>query len=309
VTIFQTPMVRVSNNLFVKLEHCNPTGSHKYRAAKYIVNKAIADGYIQPYGKTKIIEKSGGNFGLGLTFEAGKYGIQVDLVIGLTFSPLKRSLCEQFGARLIGLDLLKKGLQPKEVISMMLKDNAQKYFFSDQFNNLGNLAAHYEETGVEIVSQIQHEIPPDKAVALVKGAGTGASLTGIARRLRENFEKVEVFLVHPSSCDVKNGIFNDHIMEGTMVGVHPPFLNLEMVDYFVSVTNDQAVEGQKMLAKQIGVFPGVSSGANFYASSMLSQKLEQTTFITVSYDLGEGYLLRQILRGDTSILSKYSTLE
>ncbi len=309
MAFFKTPMIRISNNLFVKLQHYNPTGSHKYRAAKYIVNKAISDGHLKPHGETRIIEKSGGNFGLGLAFEAAKQGIQVDLVIGLAFSPLKRSLCEQFGARLVGLDLLKNGLQPKDIIFTMLRENPGKYFFSDQFNNPENLAAHYEETGVEVVEQIRDEILPGKAVALVKGAGTGASLTGIARKLRESFEKVDVFLVHPSTCDVKNGKFSAHIMEGTMVGVHPPFLNLDMVDDFVSITNAQAVEGQKMLARQIGIFPGVSSGANFYAASMLSQKFEQTIFITISYDLGEGYLLKQILRGDPLILSKYTDSE
>jgi cysteine synthase len=305
MVINQTPMIRISNNLLVKLEHHNPTGSHKYRAAKYIVNKAILNGQLKPLGGKRIIEKSGGNFGLGLAFEAAKQGIGVDLVIGLSFSPIKRCLCEQFGARLVGLDLLKGGMKPKDVISTMLRENEEKYFFSDQFNNPENFIAHYEETGTEVVNQIQHESLSDKNIVLVKGAGTGASVTGIAKKLRETFSKVKVFLVHPSNCDLENKKFGDHIMEGTMVGVHPPFLNLNLVDDFISVTNEQAIEGQRMLANQIGVFPGVSSGANFYAAFMMSQKFKETIFITISYDLGEGYLLRQVMKNDPLILSGY----
>ena len=306
MAILQTPMRRISKNLLVKLEHYNPTGSHKYRAAKYIVSKALLDGQLKPYGEKRIIEKSGGNFGLGLAFEASKHGIGVDLVIGLSFSPIKRILCEQFGARLVGLDLLKKGVQPKDVISIMLRKNEGKYFFSDQFNNPENLRAHYQETGTEVVAQIRQEALSGEEIILVKGAGTGASLTGIAKKLRESFDKVKVFLVHPSSCDIKGGKFGEHIMEGTMVGVHPPFLDLNLVDDLISVTNAQAMEGQRMLAQQIGIFPGISSGANFYAAFTMSQKFKKTTFITVSYDLGEGYLLKKALKDDPLILSRYT---
>lgn len=291
-----TPLKQVCKNLFVKLEHLNPTGSHKHRAAKYIIKKAILEGNLTPFGSRRILEKTGGNFGLALAFEAGKEGIGVDLVVGRSFSPLKRSLCEQFGARLVGLELLEEGLQPKEVISKILEKNQNTYFFTDQFSNPENLKAHYEETGTEVVYQIQNKIQINSNIILVKGAGTGASITGISKKLRETFDKVQVILVHPSSCDVKGRKFCDHIMEGTMVGIYPPFLELDLVNEFIPVTNREAIKGQRMFAKETGIFPGLSSGANFYVAFTMAQKFPDSTFITVSYDLGEGYLLRNLLK-------------
>lgn len=304
--ITKTPLIRVDENILVKLENRNPTGSHKYRAAKFIVNKAIADGHLEPFGEKRIIEKSGGNLGVGLAFEAGRLGIGVDLVIGLSFSPLKRSLCEQFGARLIGLELLKEGMQPKQIISKVLEENGEQYFFTDQFNNIENFQAHYEETGTEILNQLQDKMLQEKEIILVKGAGTGASITGISQRLKENFKSFRVFLVYPSGCDIDKKVFSDHNMEGTMVGVYPPFLNLNSVDEMIAISNDQAIEGQRMFAKKTGIFPGVSSGANFYAASVVSQKFRESIILTVAYDQGEGYLLKRVIENDEWILSNYS---
>lgn len=301
----KTPLIRVDGNILVKLENYNPTGSHKYRAAKFIINKAIADRHLKPGGKKRIIEKSGGNLGVGLAFEAGRLGIGVDLVIGLSFSPLKRSLCQQFGAKLIGLELLQEGLQPKQIISKVLKENGEEYFFTNQFNNVENLRAHYEETGTEILSQLQDEKLEQKEIILVKGAGTGASITGISQRLKENLNKFRVFLVNPSGCDLEKKVFKDHIMEGTMVGVYPPFLNLNSINEVIPVTNEQAIEGQKMFARKTGIFPGVSSGANFYAASVISEKFKDSIILTVAYDWGEGYLLRRVIENNESMLLNY----
>ena len=301
-----TPLIKVDENIFVKLENFNPTGSHKYRAAKFIVNKAIADGHLEPLGKKRIIEKSGGNLGVGLAFEAARFGIGVDLVIGLSFSPIKRSLCEQFGARLIGLELLKEGMQPKQVILKILEENEDKYFFTDQFNNLENLKAHYEETGSEILGQLQDKMLQEKEIILIKGAGTGASITGISQRLKENLKHFRVFLVYPSGCNLEEKVFSPHIMEGTMVGVYPPFLDLNLVDEMMAISNDQAIEGQKMFAQKTGIFPGISSGANFYAASVISQKFKESIILTVVYDQGEGYLLRKVMENDKWIMQNYN---
>ncbi|QYO67049.1 PLP-dependent cysteine synthase family protein [Leptolyngbya sp. 7M] len=301
----QTPLIKVSENIFVKLEQFNPTGSHKYRAAKFIVNRAIKDGELAPYGERRIIEKSGGNLGLGLAFEARKKGIGVDLVIGLSFSPLKRCLCEQFGARLIGQELLEQGMQPKQIINQILEQHGEKYFYTDQFNNPENLRAHYDETGPEIVKQLEEMGLTNKEIILVKGAGTGASVTGIGRRLKEKLNKAKVFLVQPDNCDIKQRLFCEHHIEGIMVGIYPPFLEADLIDELISVTEQEAIEGQKMFAQQTGLFPGISSGANFYAASSIAKQFKDSVVLTVSYDYGEGYLLRTLLKEKSSLLNVY----
>lgn len=305
-----TPLIKLRQNLWVKLENYNPTGSHKHRAAKFILRKAISTGKVVPFSEKRLIEKSGGNFGVALAFEAQKYGIGVDLVIGLSFSPLKRKLCQKFGANLVGIEKLQAGLSPKEIIKQTLEDRSSEYYFTDQFNNPENLQAHYAETGHEIVKQLEEEVPVDSNLVLVKGAGTGASMAGISAKLKETFCNIEVCLVHPINCDIRKKKFSDHLMEGTMVGIYPPFLDLNIVNSFFPVSNTQALKGQVLFAQQVGIFPGVSSGANFYAASEMAKENSDAIFLTVIYDWGEGYLLREVLCDDSSrqSLQRYAKL-
>lgn len=285
-----TPMLRPLPNLRVKLEHLGPAGSHKARAARHVIRKAIADGELTPGGSRRIIEKSGGNFGVGLAFEAAKYEIGVDLVIGLSFSPIKRRLCEEFGAKLIGIDLLQQGVQPKEVIASYLDRHRDEYFYSDQFANRENLNAHLKETAPEIAEQIWDDANKYSGITVVLSAGTGAHAAAIQTILQKEFSDVEMVIVEPENCSFREGVFGSHVQQGAAVGVLPPFLDIAKVHRFARVLDGEASEGQSHLARQCGIYPGPTSGANFMLARRIALQQPERLIITMTYDTGEAYL-------------------
>ncbi|MFS4438153.1 PLP-dependent cysteine synthase family protein [Paracoccaceae bacterium GXU_MW_L88] len=286
---FETPIFR-RGNVLVKMEAMQPGGSHKARAARYIVRQAMERGDLTPGGDVRILEKSGGNLGVGLAYEASRHGIGVDLVIGLSFSRIKRALCEQFGAKVICDDRLRKGATPKEVIAQLLDEKPEQWFFTDQFANQANLAAHLAETGPELVRQVEAAKTPGQPIILVKGAGTGASFQAIATRMREAFEDLSCEMVMPENCDLLKDTYGDHGLEGFAVGVRPPFLDLDLVDRIHVVPDSAARQGQRAMAREIGYFPGMTSGANFAAAQKVAQENPEALVVTLAYDSGESYL-------------------
>jgi len=154
-----TRLIQCNEEIFFKAELENLGGSHKYRAAKYIIQEGIKDGKITP-GKTTIIEKTGGNFGFGLSAVCKKYNLQMDLAIGLSFSQLKRDLLEFLGANLIGKNMLKDGLSPKEVVHYYLEHQnsmGKSYFYTNQFQNQLGVEVHRKYTGNELAEQLHQQ--------------------------------------------------------------------------------------------------------------------------------------------------------
>ncbi len=282
----RTP-IRFHDNICIKLESLNPSGSHKARAARHIVQSAIRSGDLKPHGDRRILEKTGGNLGLGLAFEAAQYGIGVDLVIGRSFSRSKKALCEFYGARLVGSDLLAQGYEPGEVIDSLLSSPQSDYFYTNQFENKSNLHAHLTETGPEITRQILSRFSRNKPIILVKGAGTGASFTGIAYALANAFRRVETVLVEPSGCDARSDTFITHGLHGISVGRRPPFLDWDLVASRQWVTAADARRGQTMLAREVGQFAGLSSGANYAVSKTVAEQNPDALIVTVAYDHGD----------------------
>lgn len=290
-----TPLRAARENLLVKMEAFNPGGSHKARPARHIVDRAVREGAIAPSGRRRILEKTGGNLGIGLAIAAGRLDIGVDLVIGLGFSPLKRALCVAYGARLVGIERLKAGLTPKEVVAELLAGDPEAWHFTDQFANSANLTAHETETGPELVAQLlAHGIDPGRPIVLVKGAGTGASLTGIGRRLRETFREVEIIAIQPDGCDMLGGRFVEHRLEGVAVGVVPPFLDATLVDAVVSVDFTRARAGQRAMARDLGFFPGASTGAGYAVALAQASARPDAIIVTLAYDTGDYTLLSEL---------------
>ncbi|SFU29001.1 Cysteine synthase [Aliiroseovarius crassostreae] len=290
----KTP-VRQFENIIVKMEALQPGGSHKARAARHILQEALTSGQLTPGGPKRILEKSGGNLGVSLAFEAARYDIGVDLVIGLSFSPVKRLLCQRYGARLVGEDALRLGKSPKEVIAQMRAEEPDKWVFTDQFANRANLKAHLEETGPDFSAQIARVLAPGQRLILVKGAGTGASFTGIATSLRANFSTLSTHLVMPEGCDLATDRFVDHPLEGFAVGVVPPFLDLSLVEQTQTISPSEAHFGQSEMAKDIGFFPGMTSGANYAAAKRIARANPDALVATLAYDSGESYLASALL--------------
>ncbi|SFM70031.1 pyridoxal-phosphate dependent enzyme [Rugamonas rubra] len=281
----------VEPGVLVKFECNNPGGSHKVRAARYIIQDALQSGSIVQ-GQTTVIEKTGGNFGFGLIAACSEFGVPVELAVGLNFSPTKRRCLELFGATLIGVEMLKAGSTPREVVEWHQRNAenlGKQYFYTDQFSNPGNVKAHEYGTGAEIVSQLQGW-PTVESIILVAGAGTGASLTGIARSLLSAHYDVEVILVEPEGCDSQRGVFIEHRFEGIAVGVSPPLLDWSLVTERVNVDFTTMIAAQNAFAGAHGYFIGNTSAACFaVARKIAGCATNSRKILSLIYDHGLWY--------------------
>jgi cysteine synthase len=289
-----TLMQEVEPGLLVKFECNNPGGSHKVRAARHIVRAAVESGDIV-VGRTTVIEKTGGNFGFGLIAACAEIGVQVELAVGLGFSPMKRRCLELFGATLIGVDMLKAGSTPRQVVEWHLAraDALERYcFYTDQFSNGGSVAAHEQETGPEIVAQLQ-AWPTVRSIILVACAGTGASLTGIARSLQSADYETDVILVEPTGCDSQAGLFIDHRFEGMAVGVKPPLLDWSLLTGVMHIDHQTMIATQNNFAARYGHFVGNTSAACLAAARKIADRATASRkIVTLIYDHGLWYLQR-----------------
>jgi cysteine synthase len=286
-----TPLVEIESGLLIKFEMNNPGASHKVRAARHIVRNAIQNGKIIP-GESTVIEKTGGNFGIGLALACQETGVPVELAVGLSFSPLKRRYLQSLGATLIGVDYLKQGASPREVVEWHLANAVslkRKYYFTDQFNNQSSLDAHQLETGPEIVSQLKHW-PEVDTITFVGCAGTGAHLTGISRALRHSGYQTYVILVEPDGCNSQAGIFVDHQLEGMAVGVKPPLLDWSLISETIHITQEAMLATQSRFAIQHGYFVGHTSAACIAAAQKVKvYRNNRHKVFTIAYDHGLWY--------------------
>lgn len=286
----KTKLIEVEDNFLIKMELNNIAGSHKYRAAEYIIEKGIKDGLID--NKTTIIEKTGGNFGFGLLAVCLKKNIPVELAIGLSFSQEKKDKLKKLGAILIGQDMLEAGASPKEVIEWHIGNQeklGKQYFYTDQFNNKGSYFAHVQ-TGNEIALQLRKEHASTFEIILVGCAGTGASLSGITDALINNGYKVYVVLVEPENCDTKNNIFKNHSFEGMSVGVVPPFLRWDIVHEVHQVSDMLVDQIKREIFKHYGFLVGNTSAACYEVARKFNSECNNSCkVLTFFYDSGIWY--------------------
>lgn len=288
-----SPLLEVDLGILLKFECNNPGGSHKTRAARRIVQDAIAQGDIIPE-HTTVIEKTGGNFGFGLAVACHEYGVSVELAVGLSFSPVKRHCLEIFGAQLIGLDMLGRGATPRDVVEWHLAraaDMGKHYFYTDQFNNSKNVEAHEKETGAELAQQLR-AWPEIERLMFVACAGTGASITGITRALRHHGYAVETILVEPAGCDASRGIFVDHKLEGMAVGVAPPLIDWSLIQSRETVRYEEMLETQRWLSRHSGYYIGNTSAACLSVARKFATRNrdDHRKVIAIAYDHGHWYL-------------------
>lgn len=285
-----TEIVILNNNVLVKMEMDNLSGSHKYRAADYIIKEGIKNNLIDD--QTTIIEKTGGNFGFGLLATCLSKNLPVELAIGLSFSKEKKEKLKKLGAVLIGEDMLEAGKTPKEVVEWHLQNQkklGKKYFYTDQFNNKGSYYAHLQ-TGSEICAQLKQDYPEVTELIFVGCAGTGASFSGVSDSLVQNGYKVTTVLVEPQGCDSQNNIFTNHSFEGMSVGVSPPFLNWEKIDHIHYVSDDDIDSIKKNIFKMHGVLVGNTSAACYKVASDLEVHCNNSKkILTFFYDSGIWY--------------------
>ncbi|WP_085993720.1 cysteine synthase A [Oceanobacillus senegalensis] len=288
--IGETPIVKLNNitdensaDIYVKLEFFNPASSVKDRIAMAMIEAAEKDGALKE-GDT-IIEPTSGNTGIGLAMVAAAKGYKAILVMPETMSMERRNLLRAYGAELI----LTPG--PDGMNGAIAKANElQKekgYFMPQQFNNEANVKVHEETTGKEIVSQMS-----DGLDAFVSGIGTGGTITGAGKVLKENFDGIKVYAVEPAdSAVLSGGSPGPHKIQGLGAGFVPKILDTDIYDEVIKIENEEAFQTSREVASTNGILGGISAGAAIAAAKKVAKELGKgKKVLAVFPDNGERYL-------------------
>ncbi len=290
--IGNTPLVRINkmNNgyayIAVKVEYFNPAGSIKDRAALSMIEAAEKQGIIKP-NETVIIEPTSGNTGIGLALISLIKGYRLILTMPETMSKERRDILKAYGAELV-LTAGAKGMQGAVDKAEELHKEIKNSFIPQQFNNPANPKIHYETTAEEIWNDTDGKVD-----IVVAGVGTGGTISGIGRKLKEKNPNIKAIAVEPSSSPVlTKGQAGPHQIQGIGANFVPGNYDSEIVDEIITVTNEDAIVTAKELAKQEGIFSGISSGAALWAAIELAKKEENKgkLIIAILPDTGMRYL-------------------
>lgn len=289
--IGRTPLVRLNQLspegaaiIYAKVESFNPGGSVKDRICLNMINEAERQGKLKPGGT--IVEPTSGNTGIGLALIAAVRGYKLILVMPESMSMERASLLSSYGAQLV-LTAAWEGMKGsiKEAESIVAQNPS--YFMPDQFSNPANPAMHRQTTALEIWEALDGRID-----AFVAAVGTGGTITGCGEVLKQRNAQVKVIAVEPSGSPVlSGGDPGPHKIQGIGAGFVPKVLNRSILDGVVTVTDDQAYQTAKLLAKREGLLVGISSGANVFAAQKVAQELGPgKNVVTVLCDTGERYI-------------------
>jgi cysteine synthase A len=291
--IGKTPLVEVTNiekaydlkaKLVVKLEFRNPAGSVKDRAAYYMIKDAEEKGLLKE--GSVIIEPTSGNTGIGLAAIAAAKGYRAILTMPETMSVERRNILKAYGAEIV-LTEGSKGMKGAIAKAEELAKEIENSFIPGQFENPANVQAHYETTGPEIWED------SDGAVDIfIAGVGTGGTVTGAGKYLKEKTPSVKVVAVEPASSPVlSEGKAGPHKIQGIGAGFVPKVLDTGIYDEIIPVDNDDAFATSKELTKKEGLLTGISSGAALYAGLKLAQRPENEgkTIVVLLPDSGDRY--------------------
>lgn len=287
--IGNTPVVKIDfkdeniADVYVKLEKFNLSGSVKDRAALGMIEAAEKEGLLKE--GSVIIEPTSGNTGIALTLIGRLKGYKVIIVMPDTMSIERRSTLKAYGAELILTDGT-KGMGEAIAVAEKLAAENPNYFLPQQFNNKANPKKHYETTGKEILDDF-------KVVdAFVAGVGTGGTIVGVARRLKERSKDTLIVGVEPSTSAVlSGGKPGKHSIQGIGTGFIPENYDASVIDEIVKISSEEAVEYAKKASHDFGLFVGISSGANIAAAYQIAKKLGKGKIVvTIAPDGGEKYL-------------------
>lgn len=278
-------ILSLKGNVVAKLEYFNPAGSVKDRIAKAMINDAEERGVLKPGGI--IIEPTSGNTGIGLASVAAARGYKTILVMPETMSIERRKLMKGYGAEIV-LTPGDQGISGSiEKAKEMVKEH-ENSFMPDQFSNPANPKVHYETTGPEIWEDTDGEID-----IFVSGVGTGGTISGAGKYLKEKNPDIKVVAVEPAGSPVlSKGEKGPHKIQGIGTGFIPKTLNTDIYDEVLTVTNEEAYETARNLGGQEGVFVGISSGAALHAAYELAKRSENEgkRIVVLLPDSGDRYL-------------------
>lgn len=298
--IGHTPLVEFKNiekklglkaRILAKLEYFNPAGSVKDRIAKEMIEQAEADGKLKP-GAT-IIEPTSGNTGIGLAAIAAAKGYHLIIVLPETMSVERRNIIKAYGAELVLSDG-SKGMKGAIAKAEELHQEIEGSFIPEQFENPANPAAHKKTTGPEIWEDTDGEVD-----AFVAGVGTGGTISGVGEYLKEKKPDVKVVAVEPeTSAVLSTGQAGAHRIQGIGAGFVPNTLNTKVYDEIIPVSNENAFEYGKLIAKEEGVLVGISSGAALSAAIELAKRpeYEGKTIIALLPDSGDRYYSTELFK-------------
>ena len=287
--IGNTPVVKINfkdeniADVYVKLEKFNLSGSVKDRAALGMIEAAEKEGLLKE--GSVIIEPTSGNTGIALALIGRLKGYKVIIVMPDTMSIERRATLKAYGAELILTDGT-KGMGEAIAIAEKLAAENPNYFLPQQFNNKANPEKHYETTGKELLDDF-------KVIdAFVAGVGTGGTIVGVAKRLKERSKDTKVVGVEPSTSAVLSGEKpGKHSIQGIGTGFIPKNYDASVVDEIVKISSEEAVEYAKKASHDFGLFVGISSGANIAAAYQVAKKLGKGKIVvTLAPDGGEKYL-------------------
>jgi len=298
-TIGNTPLMKLSRipkkegieaEILVKLEFFNPTGSLKDRIYKEMIQTAIEKGELKE--GMEIIEASTGNAGIACAFIGRIMGYKVTVVMPEGMSEERKQLIRAFGGELLltpggesDVDLCLKKIED------LMRQNPGRYWFPNQFTNPNNPLAHYRTTGPEIWEQTGGKVD-----CFVAAQGTGGTLTGVGRYLRERKPNVRLYAVEPSEAPIlAHRRWGVHKIEGIGDGFVPKNLDLSIIDGVITVSSEEAIEMTRRLMREEGIFCGISSGCNVVAAIKLARKHPELKRIaTMINDSGNRYFSTEV---------------
>lgn len=292
--IGSTPVLELKNfknknglkaDVFAKLEYFNPAGSVKDRVGYYMIKKAEEEGKIKE--GTVIIEPTSGNTGIGIAAVAASKGYKVILTMPETMSIERRKLLAAYGAELV-LTPGKDGMQGAIDKAEALKKEIENSFICSQFDNPNNPEIHYLTTGPEIWEDTDGEVD-----IFVAGVGTGGTLSGVGKYLKEKNKDIKVVAVEPAGSAVISGKEKGpHALQGIGAGFIPKNLDTKIYDEVIAVKEEDAYLASKTLARSEGILVGVSSGAALWAACEIAKRKENEgkKIVVLLPDTGERYL-------------------
>ena len=287
--IGNTPLIKIrykyngkENYIYTKLESYNITGSIKDRLAYYIIKKAYKQGTLKK--GMEIVEATSGNTGIALSAMGAYFGNPVHIFMPDWVSKERLNLMKMYNAKVTLISKKEGGFQRaiKEAKEYSIKHNA---FYSNQFENTDNVLAHYETTGKEIAEKMEN------INAFVSGIGTGGTLMGIAKRLKESNKNIKIYALEPDKMPLlsQNKIIENHKIEGTGDDFIPKIVDTKKIDKVIVVNDDDAVNMARKLALNLGIGVGISSGANMIAS-VIAKEENEGNIVTVFPDDNKKYL-------------------
>lgn len=294
-TIGKSPLIQLrkigKGRIFAKLEKTNPAASIKDRPAYSMLMSAIENGDLKP-GMT-IVEPTSGNTGIALAMLGSQLDYKVLLVMPETMSLERRNLIKAYGAELL-LTPASEGMigSTKKALELSARED---YYMPDQFANPANPSIHEKTTGLEIINAL-----PDCA-GFVAGVGTGGTVTGVGRALKNYNEYIKIWAMEPAESPmITEGLSGPHKIQGIGANFIPKNLDLSIVDKTITVKSDQAITMAKRLAQEEGLLVGISSGANIIAALKMSEEVKGK-IVTVLPDTAERYLSTALFEDEINV--------